>query len=143
MRSIRVDRPAPYPPRISTATKPFWEALRNERLITTHCLNCEDFTFPPKPICPNCFSSLLSWQPLSGWGTLYSYSKVWAGPEVFGEELPYTVCIVDLDEGLRLGSRLLDAVEPEVGERVTLVCVHYTDATLFFFELDGARKNKA
>ena len=74
---------------------------------------------------------------------MYSYSKVWAGPKVFGEELPYTVCVVDLDEGLRLGSRLLDAVEPEVGARVTLVCVYYTDATLFFFELDGARKNKA
>lgn len=80
---------------------------------------------------------------MSGRGTLYSYSKIWAGPEVFGEELPYTVCVVDLDEGLRLGSRLLEAVEPRVGERVTAVYVHYTDATLFFFESEAARKDES
>jgi uncharacterized protein len=140
LRSVRVDHPAPYPPRISDATSPFWEALGDELLTTTRCRDCGDTAFPPRAICPNCFSSRLSWQSLSGRGTLYSYSRVWAGPEVFKEELPYTVCIVDLDEGLRLGSRLLDAAEPEVGARVTLVCVHYTDATLFFFELDGSEK---
>ncbi len=80
---------------------------------------------------------------MSGRGTLYSYSKVWAGPEVFGEELPYTVCVVDLDEGLRLGSRLFDAVEPEVEGRVTPVYVHYTDATLLFFESEAARNNES
>ncbi len=143
MRSVRVDRPAPYPPRISAATRPFWDALGDERLTTTRCLDCGDTTFPPKPICPNCFSTQLSWQSLSGRGTLYSYSRVWAGPEVFGEELPYTVCVVDLDEGLRLGSRLLDGVEPEVGKRVTPVFVHYTDATLFFFESEAAMKNES
>ena len=125
LRFVRVDRPAPYPPRISDATRPFWEALGDGRLTTTRCRDCGDTAFPPKAICPNCSP------------------RVWAGPEVFGEELPYTVCVVDLDEGLRLGSRLLDAVEPEVGARVTLVCVHYMDATLFFFELYGAGKNKA
>ena len=143
MRSVRFDRPAPYPPRISAATRPFWEALRVERLTTTRCLDCGDTTFPPKPICPNCFSLRLSWLPLSGRGTLYSYSKVWAGPEAFGEELPYTVCVVDLDEGLRLGSRLFDAVEPEVEGRVTPVYVHYTDATLLFFGSEAARNNES
>lgn len=143
MRSVRLDRPAPYPPRISAATRPFWEALRDERLTTTRCLDCGDDTFPPKPICPNCFSSRISWQPLSGRGTLYSYSKIWAGPEVFEEELPYTVCVVDLDEGLRLGSRLLDDVEPEVGGRVIVAFVHYTDVTLFFFEPEAAKKNES
>lgn len=143
MRSVRLDRPAPYPPRVSAATKPFWEGLGEERLTTTRCLDCGDITFPPKPICPNCFSSRLEWQPLSGGGALYSYCKVWAGPEVFGEELPYTVCVVDLDEGLRLGSRLIHADQPEVGERVAVVFVHYTDATLFFFEPEAARKNES
>lgn len=142
MRSVRLNRPAPYPPRISVATKPFWEALRDERLTTTRCLDCGDITFPPKPICPNCFSSHLSWRTLSGRGTLYSYSRVWAGPQVFADELPYTVCVVDLDEGLRLGSRLLNAVEPKVGERVASVFVHYTDATLFFFEAEAASKSE-
>jgi uncharacterized OB-fold protein len=46
---------------------------------------------------------------------LYSYSTVWAGPKVFEEELPYTVCVVDLDEGTRRGvaCSLLEAVMEE------------------------------
>lgn len=135
MRSVRVDRPAPYPPRVSNATRPFWEAARDKRLTTTRCEDCEGMTFPPKPICPNCLSRRLAWQPLSGRGILYTYSTIWAGPAIFKEELPYTVCVVDLDEGLRVGSRLiLDGVEPKVGQYVTLVWVHYTDTTLFYFE---------
>jgi uncharacterized protein len=140
MRAINRDGRAPYPPRISEATRPFWEALRDGRLTTTRCQDCGDTTFPPKAVCPNCFSERLSWQPLSGRGTLYSYSTVWAGPKVFEEELPYTVCVVDLDEGLRVGSRLIldNGIEPMVGQRVTPVWVHYTDVTLFCFEPEEA-----
>lgn len=138
MRSVSVGHPAPYPPRISEATRTFWDSLRNERLRTTRCQDCGDLTFPPKPVCPNCLSASLSWRDFSGEGTLYSYTTVWAGPQIFEEELPYTVCVVDLDEGLRLGSRLIleSGVEPEPGRRVSPVWVHYSDVTLFYFELE-------
>ena len=137
MRSIRVDRPVPYPPRINEATRPFWEALRGERFVTTRCQDCSDMAFPPKVVCANCLSDHLVWVPLSGRGTLYSYTRVWAGPKVFADDLPYTLCVVDLDEGLRVGSRLLeDGDKVQVERPVSLVLVHYSDVTLFCFELD-------
>lgn len=143
MRSERVNRSAPYPPRVSEAMRPFWDTVRNERLSTTCCQDCGYTTFPPKIICPNCFSTRLTWQPLSGEGILYSYCKIWAGPRIFEEELPYTVCVVDLEEGLRVGSRLIldGGVEPMVGQRVTPVWLHYTDVTLFCFEPDTSSRH--
>jgi uncharacterized protein len=137
VRSETRNRPAAYPPRMSEATRPFWDGLREERFQTTQYNNCSDITFPPKVVCPNCLSERLSWCPLSGRGTLYSYTKVWAAPAVFGDEVPYTLCIVDLDEGLRVASRLLDNhATPEVGGSVSLVFLHYEDVTLFCFEPD-------
>lgn len=117
--------------------KPFWESLRNEQFTTTRCQDCGDTTFPPKVVCPNCFSERLLWIPLGGKGVLYSYTKVWAGPDVFREDIPYTLCVVDLEEGIRVGSRLLDeGDEVKVGDPVSLVFVHYSDVTLFYFEVD-------
>lgn len=137
MRSETRNRPATYPPRTSEATRPFWDGLREERFQTTRCDDCGDLTFPPKVVCPNCLSERLSWIPLSGRGILYSYTRVWAAPAVFSEEVPYTLCIVDLDEGLRVAARLLDDhVAPEVGTTVSLVFLHYEDVTLFCFEPD-------
>lgn len=76
---------------------------------------------------------------MSGWGALYSYTRVWAVPAVLGDEvLRYTLCIVDLDEGLRMASRLLPdgQASPKVGAPVSLVFLHYEDVTLFCFEPD-------
>jgi len=135
VRSETRDHPAAYSPRTSEATQPFWDGLREERFQTTRCDDCGDITFPPKVVCPNCLSERLSWWPLSGRGNLYSYTRVWAAPAVFGDEVPYTLCIVDLVEGLRVASRLLgDHASPEVGAPVSLVFLHYEDVTLFCFE---------
>ena len=110
MRSETRNRPAAYPPRVSEATRPFWKGLREERFSTTRCDDCGDMTFPPKVVCPNCLSERLSWRPLSGRGTLYSYTRV--------------------------ASRLLgDHASPEVGALVSVVFLHYEDVTLFCFEL--------
>lgn len=74
---------------------------------------------------------------MSGRGTLYSYTRVWAGPEIFENDLPYTLCVVDLEEGIRAGSRLVgDFAGAKVGEAVSIVFVHYTNGTLFYFEID-------
>lgn len=68
---------------------------------------------------------------------MYSYTRVWASPEIFEEDLPYTLCVVDLDEGVRVGARLLnDFAEAQAGETVSIVFVHYLDGTLFYFEID-------
>lgn len=79
-------------------------------------------TFPPKPVCPNCWSSNLEWQTLRGTGILRSYTEVCVAPAMFADEAPYVLCLVDLDEGVRCLSRIRanwDDLRPDVRVSVT------------------------
>ena len=88
-----------YPPRVTAFTATFWDGLREGKFRTTRCLRCRHITFPPKPVCPECWSDDLEWIDLSGRGILRSYTEVSAAPAIFAAEAPYVLCLVDLDEG--------------------------------------------
>lgn len=122
-----------YPPRMSTFTKPFWDGVAAGIFRTTRCDTCQKASFPPKPICPHCWSDAVSWIDLSGRGTLYSATTIHAGPAVFAANLPYRVGIVDLQEGLRLATRVLD--DSGLDEAVELVALVHDDGPLY-----GARR---
>jgi uncharacterized OB-fold protein len=122
-----------YPPRVSAFTQPFWEGLAEGRWQTTGCEACGRHTFPPRPICPHCWSDHVQWVDLCAHGTLYSWTRIHAAPAVFAPEAPYAVGIVDLDTGIRLACRLLDTVEARwtPGMKVEMVVLQYEDGPLF------------
>lgn len=122
-----------YPPRMSRFTEPFWSGLAEGRWQTTCCEACGKFTFPPKPVCPHCWSDRMQWQELSSRGTLYSWTRVHSAPKVFLAEAPYTVCIVDLDIGLRIATRMIerDGVSFQCGMPMQLVVLRFEDGPLF------------
>ena len=70
--------------------------------------------FPPRVLCPACGSPALSWQESAGRGTVYSATTV------YSRSAPYTVALVDLDEGFRAMATLVDAEEhpSPIGSRV-------------------------
>lgn len=126
-----------YPPRVTPFTEPFWEGLRSGVLRTTVCRNCGHKTFPPKPVCPECWSTDVEWLDLSGRGTLYSFTEVCVAPKVFAGEVPYVLCLVDLDEEVRCLSRMLapwDELEPDM--RVKLQVREAEPTFLFDFVPD-------
>lgn len=126
-----------YPPRRTAFTAPFWDGLREGVFQTTKCDDCSHMTFPPKPVCPHCWSDKVSWQKLSGKGILRSYTEICAAPLAFAEEVPYTVCLVDLDENIRCMSRInatFEELTPDV--RVKVVFRKATPEYLFEFEVD-------
>lgn len=129
---ISVATPRVYPPRVSEFTRPFWNALAEGRFITTQCRSCEKFSFPPKPICPHCWSADVAWNELRSSGSLYSWTRIHAAPAAFAVEAPYVVGIVDLDQGVRLACRLVthERVEWVVGARVEMVVLAYQDGPL-------------
>jgi uncharacterized OB-fold protein len=129
--TISVDFPHPYPPRISEFSRTFWDALGEGRFLTTRSVSTGRLTFPPKPVSPDDWSTDMEWVELSGYGTLYSHTTIHASPTAFTSELPYSVCIVDLDEGLRLATRFIGDAPAEIGTRVQLVVVRYTDAVSY------------
>lgn len=126
-----INRLRAFPPRVTEFTQRFWRGLAAGHFETTRCDDCGRLTFPPKPFCPHCWSHKIAWVPLSGRGKLYSQTVVHAAPAVFQDDVPYRVGIVDLDEGLRIATRVLTDVEPKLDIAVEIVVLNYRDGLLF------------
>jgi len=125
-----------YPPRMTAFTQRFWDALRAGRFETTVCDSCGRIGFPPKFVCPACWSRSLSWTVLSGSGTLRSFTEVLVAPTMFLAEAPYNLAVIDLDEGPRLLSRVVDPYESlTLDARVRLVIREAWPVPLFEFTL--------
>ena len=81
------------------------------------CNGCERHVFYPRALCPHCGSSNLEWARPTGAGTVYSTTVMRRKPEAGGD---YNVCLVELEEGPRLMSRV-ECVAPadvRIGMRV-------------------------
>lgn len=133
LQQHEVGRTRAYPPRVSEFTRPFWQALREGRWTTTSCSACGKLTFPPKAVCPHCWSADMTWREWSHRGVLYSWTRIHAAPSSFESETPYAVGIVDLDDGVRIACRLFDEGNGaiQIGNRVEIVAMHYQDGPLF------------
>jgi len=103
-------------PVIDPGTQPYWDALKDNRLTLKHCKACNTPHFYPRELCPLCYSDDLDWIDAAGGGVIYSYTVAHraAGP-AFAEDVPYTIAIIELDEGPRLMSRI---VNPDAGLRI-------------------------
>jgi uncharacterized OB-fold protein len=97
-------------PRPTALSKPFWDACREERLVVQRCGDCGTYVFIPQPCCSECLGEKLEWVESSGRGTLYSYTTVHR-PQQPTFQVPYTVVIVELEEGWYMLSNLI-GVEP-------------------------------
>jgi uncharacterized OB-fold protein len=96
-------------PTIEDESRPFWDAAGEGRLLIMRCNNCGVAYLYPRPFCPTCWSEDVAWEEASGRGTLYTYSTVFMNDlPPFGERLPYIAAAVDLDEGPRIMSNLVD-----------------------------------
>src|SRR5690606_16878272 len=81
------------------------------------CCECSRHIFFPRVLCPHCGSESTDWVQPSGRGEVYSFSIVRRKPEAGGD---YNVVLVDLEEGVRVMSRIanLDGAEVRIGQRV-------------------------
>jgi len=102
-------RPLPRP---TPETQHFWNGTAAAELRLQRCRNCEHTYFPPQPCCPACASDDVEVVRASGRGSLYSYVITHrAAP---GFEAPYVIAVVELEEGPRLVSNLVDvAPDPD------------------------------
>jgi hypothetical protein len=96
-------------PPLSDVTAPFWEATKEKRYLLQRCGHCGRAIAYPRESCPFCASRQLSWQPASGRGTVYSFTVEHRMPSPLeGAEGPYVVALVDLDEGARVMTNLVN-----------------------------------
>jgi uncharacterized protein len=92
---------------------PFWAGLSEGCLVLQRCQRCGYVRWPSAEICPECLSPDVSWNSLSGLGTIWSYAVYHRSfqPEI-AHRIPYTVAVVRLEEGpLFVGQ----VVNPEAG----------------------------
>lgn len=110
--STRPDFPLPVP---SEDGAPFWEHLRNGELRVHRCTACWRLQHPPRLMCVQCGSTEREWALMSGRGTVYSFviTRQAVHPSFEGH-IPYATVIVELEEGPRLASNLIDVPVDEV-----------------------------
>jgi uncharacterized OB-fold protein len=97
-------KPVPEPTRDS---KPYWDALREGRLVIQQCAACSKLRHYPRPVCDACYSMESTWRQVSGRGTLHSWTVAHHPFHPgFKSELPYVLATVDLDEGVRMIAQL-------------------------------------
>lgn len=111
-------------PRIGPDNEPFWEGCRSHSLMLPTCAECGKPHLPPGPVCPYCFSDRITWQRATGQGRVTSWTivhKAWF--PAFRDDIPYNVVQIELDEGPRLTSSLVDLSgrKPDIGQRVEVV----------------------
>ena len=70
--------------------------------------SCGEFQFYPRSLCASCAGET-EWVEASGRGTLYTYTVIRQNrAEAFAALSPYAVGIVELDEGVRMMSNIVD-----------------------------------
>jgi uncharacterized OB-fold protein len=119
--AVRPSRPLPRFPQPDTA--PFWDATAGGRLTYQVCRRCGGVVFYPRGHCTHCTSLDLEWRTSAGRGTIYTFTVIRQhGHPFFRGRVPYTVAFVDVDEGFRMLSEIVDAGPEDVriGQRVEL-----------------------
>ncbi len=85
-----------------TKVSAFAQHLKDGRLMGSRCRQCGATSFPPRADCEECLSGDFEFFEMSGRATLHTYTKIVAAPTGFEDMAPYTVGVVDLEEGGRL-----------------------------------------
>jgi uncharacterized protein len=117
-------------PAISSLNKPYWEGLKNRELRLQKCDACGKVWYPPSPLCPGCWARKISWIRLSGRGRVSSWvvfhQSYYRG---YDNEIPYNVAEVELEEGPRLLTNLVDVSNEQIraGMPVEIVFDDVTD----------------
>jgi uncharacterized OB-fold protein/acyl dehydratase len=120
----QAEKPKKFPhprPAITHDNAFFWEGIATRKLLIQRCDSCGTLRHPPGPMCPECHSLKWSAVEASGRGTIHSF-VVMHQPQLPGLDYPLPVLLVELEEGTRIVTNILDAKpeEVEVGKPVTL-----------------------
>ena len=127
-------------PRPTALSQPYWDGAVEGALMLQQCADCSSWQFYPRIICTTCGGDKLEWKAASGGGCIASFTVVRRGISA-DYPAPYIVALVDLDEGPRMMTGLIE-VAPEdvqVGKRVEVTFGDWSeDIRMPLFRLVGA-----
>ena len=100
----------------------YWKGIDNKKLMLQKCADCGAWCHLPQPLCPQCHSFEKESVPVSGKGIVYSWVTYHESPHP-SFKAPYSVVLVELEEGPRIISNMVDVPpdEIEIGMKVEVV----------------------
>ena len=99
-------KPLPTP---SPESKRYWDGCRNHELWLPFCRTCEKHYWYPRDFCPHCGSRDVEWRRSQGKGRVHTFAIHYrAFHPGWNAELPYVTALIDLDEGVRIFSNLVE-----------------------------------
>lgn len=125
-------------PAMQPWSEAFWKGTKQHKLLIQECNDCKAKIFYPRKYCPECWSADLGWSEASGKAKVYAQTTMMdmVEPKFWGD-LPYVLALVDLEEGVRMMTRIVEC-EPEevhIGMDVEVVFEDISDeCALPFFK---------
>jgi len=116
-------------PHLDEENRPWWEALKRHELYLQKCRDCAAIRYYPRAQCPECLSPRTEWVRASGRGKVYTFTATWQNQAAgFRESLPYVMAYVQLDEGPKMLTNIIDCgpEQVKIGMPVEVV---YEDVT--------------
>lgn len=105
--------------------KEYNKSLKKDKLLGLKCNDCGTLTCPPMMVCGECTSMNHEISELSGKGKIVTFTTSYIAAEGRENEAPYTIVMVELDEGPWIMGNLVD-MDPKkvtmdvIGKRVKL-----------------------
>ena len=133
----KAQRPIPRP---SSLTQPFWDAAKKGKLTLQFDKKTGKPQFWPRPVSIHSGSTDQEWREVSGKGKLYAWTEVHVPVRGLEDFAPYVLAAVELDEGVRVMSRLINVTASELtpGMAVKVAWEKLSDEiNLFVFEPAG------
>jgi len=119
----------------------YWDACNLGQLIYQFCEDCSQAQFYPRARCVHCLSQKLQWRNSALRGAVYAFTEVHVGQPAFGDQLPYVLALIELDEGFRIMSNVIGGrSEVTIGSRGQIVFESRGEFQLPQFVLDTATR---
>ena len=120
----------------------WWEQAARDRLVIQRCTGCSRLRHPPRPMCDACRSTGWDHVEACGRGTLASFT-VLHHPQFPGYAYPLTIGIVELEEGTRIVTQLVDCEREEISIGMALEAAIHEDEDGFKLPVFRPAKAKA
>ena len=102
-------------PHIDEESRPWWEAAQRHELYIQKCRDCGDLRFHPRALCTSCMSSRTEWVRCKGTGKIYTFTVTNQNQASgFRDSLPYVMAWVEVDEGLKMLTNIVDCPPEQV-----------------------------
>lgn len=128
-------------PTIVDVAKPYYEAMQQHKVLIQQCQSCKTNLPPAQVVCDECGSNTLDWLEAKGSGVIYSYVVFHRSfHPYYDDKVPYTVALVELDEGPRVMGHIEAASGQQYKVGTSVIASFKTidkEHELLYFKLKG------